>query len=145
MPELNFDRIVQYNADGDRTTTLQIGVYMGYASLTVFANRAVVAKFPLHRSFLTLLKKGLAQILAGKPGEKMRYAITKYDMENKKNIPTGDLFVGKDDKSIMFLGVSVPNHASMKFLMRPPMSLISVIRCPIPCGQNWPHRRFWIN
>jgi len=122
MPELSFDRLFQCNAENDKSTNLQLGVYMGYASLTVFSNSKIIAKFPWHRSFLTLLRRGLSKIIDGKPGEKIHYPITKYDFENKKFTPLGSLFVGKDDKAIIFLGVAVPNHASMKFLLRTPMS-----------------------
>lgn len=121
MADLNYDRMVSCNADGDRGTTLQIGVYMGLASITVFSNKAIAAKFPLQRAVLVKVREILSQVLAGKPSERGSLQFHKYDFETKKQNPLGSLFIGRDDKALIYLGVQVPNHPHMKFLLRSPL------------------------
>lgn len=120
--ELDFNRMISINSDGDKTISLSIGVYQGNASLVVFSNKQLAAKFSFPRSFITKLKLQMISLISAAPGTKVNFTFSKWDADAKKSITIGNLIVGKDDKSILFFGVQVPNHPSMKFPMKSQIS-----------------------
>jgi hypothetical protein len=124
MPDLNFDRSIQLNAENDKNTSMQIGVWNGNASLTVFSNRQVVVKVPMNRFFQVSLKQALDVLLsAGKPGDKRSWNFTKYDPDTKKSNPLASVFVGRDDKALFYVGITSPGHSPMKFPIRLSMGM----------------------
>lgn len=123
MTELDFNRMVNLTAEGDRATTLSLGVYMGNASISVFSNKTNVARLPLPRSGLYKLMKNLEAVIAGAPGMKIGTSFSKYDFETKKSTALGVLYIGKDDKSCIYFGVQAPNNQPMKFPIRTPSSI----------------------
>ena len=128
MAELDFSRIVTINADGDKTTSLVIGVFKGNVSITIWTrsnNAGPVVKIPLPRSALTHIKECLQKILTGSPGSKIGTSFTKWDNETKKSSPLGVLHVGRDDKAHICLAVQAPSFPSMKFTLKTPGSFDS--------------------
>ena len=126
MSELDFNRMVNLTAEGDRATTLSLGVYMGNASISVFSNKTNVARLPLSRVAVYKLMKNLESVIAGAPGMKIGTSFSKYDFETKKSTPLGMLYVGKDDKSCIYFGVQAPNNQPMKFAVRTPASIDNI-------------------
>jgi hypothetical protein len=125
VADYDHGRIININADGDRATTLSIGVFQGNASLVVFSNKQSVARFPLARAALTKIKMVLIELIPAPPGSKKSYPFTKYDMDTKKSIDLGSLTVGKDDKGLIYFGIQVPHHPAMKFILKSPLAFDS--------------------
>lgn len=122
IADYDHNRIVSLTAEGDKNTNLQIGVYQGNASLVVFANRTLVAKFSLPRSFLVLLRESVEKMAIGKPGEKIGMPVSRWDNEAKKSVPLGTIYVGRDDKALIYIGIAAIGQAPLKFLIRTPLS-----------------------
>lgn len=120
--ELDFGGIINLNADGDKATSLIIGVYQKNASLAVFSNKKMIARFPFPRTFISMFKHKLEGVMKAAPGTKVNCVFSKYDNDTKKSSGIGNMIIGKDDKSIMYLGIQAPNHPNMKFLMKTPLS-----------------------
>jgi hypothetical protein len=125
MPEYDYNRIVSVNAENDKNTSLQMGVWNGNATITVFSNRNQVARLPMNRFFLVDMTRQIRKLLIGKPGDKYSWGFTKWDNEAKKSHPVGSLVVGRDDKALIYLGVQVTGHPPMKFLLKTPISFDS--------------------
>jgi len=125
MPEYDYNRMVSMTAENDKNTSLQIGVWNGNATVTVFANRNQVARLPLNRFGLVDLARQLRKILVGKPGDKYSWNFTKWDNETKKSHAIGSLVIGRDEKALIFFGVQAPGHAGMKFVLKTTMSVDS--------------------
>lgn len=122
MADLDFGRMATYNAEGDKNTTLQIGVYMGHPSINVWSNRSQVVRIPTPRSFLVLMKQLLRKAISGKPGDKNSVSFTKWDQETKKSTQLGVLYVGRDDKAVIYIGLQVQGHPPTKFPIKAPIS-----------------------
>ena len=122
MAELSFDRIISINAENDKNTSLNMGVWQGNASLTVFANRAQAARIPMSRTFQVALASDLQKLLGGKPNDKNTFNFTKWDPDTKKSNPLGSVVVGRDDKAMIYIGVVSPGHSPMKFVLKSPIS-----------------------
>lgn len=122
MADLSFDRIVSYTSEGDKNTVFQLGVYMGYASITVWANRSQVAKFALSRARLVLLKQYTQAAISGKPNEKFGINFTKFDPDSKKWNQIGSLYIGRDDRALIYLVVMSAGHPAMKFPVKTELS-----------------------
>jgi hypothetical protein len=125
MPEYDYNRIVSVNAENDKNTTLQMGVWNGNATITVFSNRNQVARLPMSPFFLVDMARQVRKILVGKPGDKYSWNFTKWDNEAKKSHPVGSLAVGRDDRALIYLAVLVTGHPGMKFVMKTPISFDS--------------------
>ena len=122
MPELDYNRMISLIAENDKNTNLTIGVWNGNARISVFANRNPVANLPLNRFSLVSIQEGLTKILSGAPNEKTSWNFTKWDPDTKKSSAIGTLYIGRDDKALLYLGISAPNNTPMKFLLRTPIS-----------------------
>ena len=118
VADYDHNRMVNIGAEGDRSTSLSIGVYQGNASLVVFANKANVARFSLNRQRLVQIKEELISLITAAPGTKTHVPFTKWDIDSKKSIPIGNLFIGKDDKSVIYFGVQTPGHPPIKFSIK---------------------------
>jgi hypothetical protein len=116
--EYDHNRIVNLTADGDKATTLSIGVFKGNASLVVFSNKSLAAKFSLSRDLISAIRKKLISTVTAAPGTKVVLNFSKFDPDQKKWISTGALVIGKDDKSMVYFGVTAPNTPAMKFPMK---------------------------
>ena len=122
MTEYDFNTIVKLTADGDKDTTFNIGVYNGNASITVWSKSSIVVKFSFPMTFITAFERELQHLLTMKPSEKVSFPVSKYNAELKKQDPVGTLYMGRDDKAIFFLGISVKGQPSMKFPINPFLS-----------------------
>jgi len=122
MTELSYDRMININAEGDKNTSFNIGVWQGNVSLTVFSNRNNVVRIPMNRTFQVSLMHELQKLLTGKPGDKESWNFSKWDPETKKSVPVGAVVVGRDDKAMFYIGVQSSGHAPMKFLLKAPIS-----------------------
>lgn len=120
--EFDFNKIISVNAEGDRATTLQIGVWGGNASLTVFSNKQIAAKFALHRDCITQMEDKLTEFLTAPPGAKVSIFFTKYDFDSKKSSNLGTMVIGKDDKQMFYFGVQAVGQPGMKFVLKSPPS-----------------------
>lgn len=120
--ELDYNNIININADGDRSTSLKVGVWQGNASISVWANSSQVVRFSTPRTFQVLLREALEKLLVGKPGEKYPFTFNKWDQDTKKSVPLGSLQVGRDDKAMFYFGVQTTGHPPMKFVLKAPIS-----------------------
>ena len=120
MSDLVFDRIVSITSENDKNTVLQIGVYQGNASATVWAsgNNRPLVKIGLPRATLTYLKEYLQKILISKPGERYGITFTKWDQETKKSNQLGTIYIGRDDKAIVCLAVQAVGVPPAKFPLK---------------------------
>lgn len=122
MADLSFDRLFSANAENDKNTSLSLGVWQGNASISVFSNRAQVARLPVPRTFQVSLKKALQVLLTSKPTDKKSWNFSKWDPETKKSFSIGTFVIGRDDKAIFFIGIAAPDHPPMKFILKSPIS-----------------------
>jgi hypothetical protein len=123
VTELNFDRIVNLNAESDKKTSLNIGVWKGNASLTIFADGRQAVRIPLNRHALVSLEEGLSGILAAaQPSTKTSWAFNKWDNETKKSSQLGAVYIGRDDKALLYVGIQAPGITSLKFPIKTPIS-----------------------
>lgn len=126
MPELNFDKIISLNAEGDKATSASIGVFNGYASLTVWSSSlkgAPLVRIPLGRATLVKLRHDLQKLInSGKPGDNFGYNFSKWDNETKTSSNIGSVRMGRDDKALFAIGVQIPKHPPIKFVLKTPIS-----------------------
>lgn len=122
MSELDFSRMISFNAESDKNTTLQIGVYMGYASITVWSNRNQVVRIPTSRTLLVQMRKYFQKILSSKPSEKVSISFSRWDLDTKKSVSIGVVYIGRDDKSTIYIGIQAPGHSPMKFPIKSSLS-----------------------
>ena len=128
MAELNFDRIISLNSDNEKGVSLQIGVYGGYASLTVWDENkkgGPTARFPLNRAALVLLKEHLHKALSGAPKVQNSIPFSKWDRETRTSIQLGGIFVGRDEKALLYFGIQTPKNPPQKFPLRVPITVDS--------------------
>ena len=122
MADYDHSRIVSFNSENDKNTSFQLGVYMGHPSITVWSNRSQIVRFATPRSYLVLMKQFLRKALDGKPGESDAVIFTKWDQDTKKSVQLGVLYVGRDDKAVIYIGLQAQGHAAIKFPLKTPMS-----------------------
>ena len=122
VTELDFNNIINIQADGDRNTVFKVGVWQGNANITVWSNNTQVFRTNAPRTFLKLLRESLESILAGKPSDKKPHTLSRWDRDAKKFVPLGSLQIGRDDKAMIYFGVQAPGHPPMKFILKAPVS-----------------------
>lgn len=123
--EYDHNNILRLTSEADKKVSLQLGVYNGYASITIRDDKDTIVRFSLPRSFLVFLKEELHKVLAGTPSFRKSAAFNKWDNEAKKVTQLGNIYVGRDDKAIIYLGIQAPGRTAIKFVLKTPFSFDS--------------------
>ena len=111
-----------FKADNDPNMSLTISVYMGSLVLCVFM-KGPPCRFTVPRSAVSMLKKTITNTINGQPGQKTSFDFIKWDPETKKQEPIGNLVVGKDDKGMIYFGVTAPSMPPTKFTIKAPLGI----------------------
>jgi len=120
--DLDTNRFFTANAENDKNTTLQLGVYKGTASWTVFANRQISLKMPLPRQGMSTMARLLRKIVKDPNGTSMAITMRKWDQATSKMVVQSTLSINKDEKGIIYLNVSAPGFSATRFNIRGSLS-----------------------
>ena len=124
MVEYDFNGLLKLKADGDKTTSMNLGVYMGYCNWSIFKGNATGGggKFIKKISIGSQRKDSIFTIRClqalrdnPKPGYKKTLTMRKWNDEAKKMELDATMTYGRDDKNIPYIGVSAPGMTAIKF------------------------------
>jgi hypothetical protein len=121
IDDLSFDRILSFQGNTDRKMKLQIGVYMGRPSMTVWhddSKGGPLARFVIDRGIHCLISS-LIRKAAAATQFKETISITKQNKETKKREDDGHIVVGRDDDGV-FIGISGQKATPTKFTIKMP-------------------------
>jgi len=119
--DLNFDRLWSTNAERDKNTSIQIGVYRGNASIAIFSGTtggAPKVKIPLPKQFNILFREIFKMVRKGGPDTKITVPIQKWDPGTSKMVNTASVSFGLDAANIAYIGVVATGQPAAKFPIR---------------------------
>lgn len=118
MAELDFSKLFSWTAENDKDTTAILGVYKGRTAITVFKNRSIVAKIPFDKFGQIYIIRYVKKIMAGGPDNNISHTVQKYDFDQKKIAQLGTIVIGRNDKRVVYMGISAPGFHDTRFLFR---------------------------
>ena len=123
MAELDFNSLVRLTSESDKETTLQVGVWNGSTSLTVFkkGTKGAALKISAPLTGRLFLMELLSKVIANPNECQEKQKIHKWDMESKKADLQGTVIFGRNDKGLLYIGVSGPDFPGQRFSFRPGM------------------------
>lgn len=124
--EQDFSRMFSVNAEGDRETRMQIGVYKGNAQMAIFKGvgaPVVSVKLGQDMQMTGIIARLLREAIRMSPGTSDRMDITRWIQEESKSVPEQSLTIGRDEKGIIHITVSAPNFEAKKFPIRLPFKV----------------------
>lgn len=123
MAELDFNSLIRLTSESDRETTLQVGVWNGSTSFTVFkkGTKGTALKISAPLSGRLFLMELLNKVIANPNESQEKQKIHTWDKETKKTDLQGTVIFGRNDKGLLYMGVSGPNFPGQRFPFRPSM------------------------
>ena len=113
--ELQLDRLASLRGE-DKTSSIQIGVFRGNASIAVFQGEGKgppPLKIPLGpRTSQTVIPHLLRQVAAGDPEVRKEITFTSWNSEAKKSEHLATMVLAKDEQNRAFMGISAPTKLS---------------------------------
>lgn len=118
--DLDFNKLWTANADKDRNTSLQIGVYRGRASMAVFSGQGggPKVKLPLPRQHNILFRRLFEVIRKSGPDVKLTCPILEWDQTTKKMKTLATCTFGSDAANQPYIGISADGIEPTKFPIR---------------------------
>ena len=120
--ELQLDRLASLRAE-DKSSSLNIGVFRGNASIAVFQGESKgppPLKIPLGpRTSQSVIPHFLRQVAAGDPETRKEINFSSWNPETKKSEHLATLVIAKDDQNRPFIGITSPKlSGSVKAYIR---------------------------
>ena len=120
VAELDYNNLFKATAEGDKDTSMSIGVFKGNASIVVFKAKESrpAIKIGLPGEGRVILMKDARKILTGGPDQHISRTIYKWNPEEKKMESAGTIIIGRNDRNVAFIGISGPSFTGVRFPFR---------------------------
>jgi uncharacterized membrane protein YgcG len=125
VKEQDFGRLYSMPADREKDIRLNVAVWKGSVSLTIFTGQGkpYAVKLGSDMNMVGIIARQLRRAIQLSPDTHERMDINGYDPNEKKAFPEATLIFGRDDKGIVYLGVSGPSFEMKRFPIRLPFKV----------------------
>lgn len=119
-PVYDHNRLFNVNAEGNKDISLMLSVFGGSLSFSIFVKgEGRPHKLSLSSGgAMALFKRILKQAINGSPNCKETMIFNSWDAVSKKANQTGSLTVGRDDRNMIYIGVTMPALTATKFVIK---------------------------